>query len=205
MVDRRIEETLKALDEASKREDARIVKVHPDKMMSAITWDTGMFFNMLLRTANAKNVLEIGMSTGFSAIWLAEAVMGRGGKIITIEQNQEKVSRARANFERAGVMEFVDVRKGVASDVLGQMASLSEFKSRFDFVLIDADKENVSLYFEMVLPMTRKGGIIATDNMIHPKWFSPIMEKFAGMLRQNASVRTVTLPVGHGVEITTKM
>ena len=85
------------------------------------------------------------------------------------------------------------------------MSSSGEYNLFFDFVLIDADKENIPLYFDMVLPMIRVGGIIATDNMTHPKKFTHMMERFAKSVRQNPRVRTVTIPIGNGEELTIKI
>ena len=171
--------------------------------MSAITWDTGVFFNILLRGMRAKNVLEIGTSTGFSTIWLAEAI--HDGGIITIEADSKKRSRAQANFKKAGLEGRIKIQSGDAQDVLNSMSSSGEYNLFFDFVLIDADKENIPLYFDMVLPMIRAGGIIATDNMTHPKKFAHMMERFAESVRQNPTVRTVTIPIGNGEELTIKI
>lgn len=202
-MDKRIYETLQRLDEASRRENAREIVVPPGELMSAITWDTGMFFNILLRGMNAKNVLEIGTSTGFSTIWLAEAM--NNGKVITIEMDSKKRDRAQNSFKRAGLADRIDIQSGSAQDVLERMVSSNEYDEFFDFVLIDADKENIPAYFDMALRMTRSGGIIATDNMTHPERFSHMMDKFAKTIRQNPAVRTVTIPVGNGEEITTKL
>ena len=63
--------------------------------MLAITKETGELLNMILRLKNAKNMLEIGMSTGYSTIWCAEYITEQSGKIITIEQNPSKIKRAK--------------------------------------------------------------------------------------------------------------
>ena len=202
-VDREIERVLQSLDETSRLENSRAVTVPAGELMSAITWDTGVFFNILLRGMRAKNVLEIGTSTGFSTIWLAEAI--HGGSVITIEADSKKRSRAQANFKKAGLEGRIKIQSGDAQDVLNSMSSSGEYNLFFDFVLIDADKENIPLYFDMILPMIRVGGIIATDNMTHPKKFTHMMERFAESVRQNPTVRTVTIPIGNGEELTIKI
>lgn len=202
-VDKRIDETLQGLNETSRLENTRAVIVPAGELMSAITWETGMFFNILLRGIRARNVLEVGTSTGFSSIWLAEAL--DDGKVITIEMDPRKRSRAQTNFKKAGLEGRIKIQPGDAQDVLKSMLSSDKYNSFFDFVLIDADKENIPLYFDMVLPMLRSGGIIATDNMTYPKKFAHMMDKFAEAVRQNPAVRTVTIPIGNGEELTVKM
>lgn len=197
-----IRRTLERLDAASKLENSRAVKVPAGELMSAITWETGELFNIMLRAMGATNVLEIGMSTGFSTIWMAEAVMANGGRVAAIEMDEKKISRAAANFADAGLQDVIHVWRGNALDVLGKMGASP---AAFDFVLVDADKENVSRYFDLVLPMVRKGGIIATDNMLYPERFSGMMGEFGRMVRQNDTVRTVTIPVGNGEELTVKL
>ena len=198
----KIRRTLERLDAASKLENSRAVKVPAGELMSAITWETGQLFNIMLRAMGATNVLEIGMSTGFSTIWLAEAVMANGGRVTTIEMDEKKISRATANFADAGLQDIIHIRQGRALDVLEAM---NASPTAFDFVLVDADKENIPRYFDLVLPLVRKGGVIATDNMLYPERFSGMMGEFGRMVRQNDMVRTVTIPVGNGEEITVKL
>ena len=197
-----IRRALERLNTVSKLENSRAVRVPAGELMSAITWETGEFFNIMLRAMGARSALEIGMSTGFSTIWLAEAVMETGGRVTAIEMDDKKIRRASDNFEDAGVRDIIDIAQGRALDVLEDLRGSSPV---YDFVLMDADKENVPRYFDMVLPMVRKGGIIATDNMLYPERFSDMMGEFGRLVRQNASVRTVTLPIGNGEEITVKL
>lgn len=166
--------------------------------MLAITADTGMFFSILLKAIKARRVLEVGTSAGFSTLWLADAV-GKNGKIITIEMDPQKIERARKNFKQAGVDKLIEIKQGVALDVLRKL------KGKFDFVLLDADKENIIKYFDLVLPMVRAGGIIAADNMLLPPHYRPMMEKYSRHVRSNPRVQSVTVPIGMGEEITIKL
>ena len=197
-----IRRILHRLDAAARLENSRAVKVPAGRLMSAITWETGEFFNIMIRAMRATNILEIGMSTGFSTIWFAEAVMETDGVVTTIEMDDEKIQRASANFADAGVQRVINIQRGRALDVLERMRGHSPL---YDFVLIDADKENVPRYFDLVLPIVRSGGIIATDNMLYPERFSEMMGEFGRMVRQNHAVRTVTIPIGNGEEITVKL
>jgi predicted O-methyltransferase YrrM len=174
------------------------VDVPHRQQMLAITADTGMFFSILLKAIKARRVLEVGMSVGFSTLWFADAV-GKGGRIVTIEMDPLKIEKARKNFREAGVDKMIEIRQGVALDVLRKL------RDRFDFVLLDADKENIIRYFDLVLPLVRSGGMIAADNMLFPPPYRPAMKKYARHVRSRRNVQSVTVPIGMGEEITIKL
>ncbi len=186
--------------EKSKKEDIP----HEDRML-AITKETGELLNMILRLKNAKNMLEVGMSTGYSTIWCAEVIAEQSGEIITIEQNPSKIERAKANFQKAGIIDTITIKEGLAIKILTELSLQQKYKDFFDFVLIDADKENVIEYFDLILPMVVIGGVIVTDNMLYPEQFRQDMKKFSDYLKRNPKLRTITSPIGNGEEITIKI
>ncbi|MBA4718368.1 MAG: O-methyltransferase [Nitrosopumilus sp.] len=186
--------------EKSRKKDV----LHEDRML-AITKETGELINMILRLKNAKNMLEVGMSTGYSTIWCAEVIAEQSGKIITIEQNPSKIKRAKENFQRAGVMDTVIIKEGLAMQILTEFSLHQKYKDFFDFVLIDADKENVIEYFDLIFPMISIGGVIVTDNMLYPEQFRQDMKKFSEHLKDNPKLHTITSPIGNGEEITIKL
>jgi len=191
------------LDKQSKNERKGTARVARGKEMLAITFDTGVFFSIMLKAMRAKRILEIGTSTGFSTLWFADAIMSVTDKpcIITIEASTEKIARAKKNFAQARVDRFINIKQGVALDVLRRMNK----KNYFDFVFIDADKESMLQYFDLVMPKTRVGGIIAADNMLFPEQYRPDMDRYARYVRRNPNVQSVTVPVGMGEEVTLKM
>ncbi|MFN3655457.1 MAG: O-methyltransferase [Candidatus Nitrosotenuis sp.] len=194
---------LRTLEKRSQLEKSKKIYVNRDQRMLAITKETGMFFHNLLVSIKASQVLELGTSVGYSTLWFADALTQnhRKSKIITIEQNPQKIKRAKKNFERAGVAKMIQIKHGKILDVLKSMPK----NPRFDFVLIDADKENTKKYFDLVLPMTKLGGIIATDNMLYPKKYRLLMHKYSSYIAKKSSVRTATLPFGNGEEITIRI
>ena len=202
---RTILSVLKTLEEQSGLERTRKVDVAPKERMLAITEDTGILINMMMRHARAKNALEIGMSVGYSTIWCAEAVLEQSGKVITVEQDAEKIKRAEENFVKAGIRDGIIIKRGQAMDILSQLYKERENREFFDFVLIDADKENVIEYFDLVLPMVSVGGMIVTDNMLYPQKYRQDMERFSAYLNKNRKLRTVTVPIGNGIEVTIKI
>ena len=201
----RISQVLKELEEQSILEKSRKVNVASEDRMLAITKETGELLNIILRLKNAKNLLEVGMSVGYSTIWCAEAISEQSGKIITIEQNPDKIKRAKENFQKSGISEIVAIKQGLAADILTELNSNNKYQNFFDFVLIDADKENVIQYFDLIFPMVSKGGVIITDNMLYPEKYRAEMKKFSDYLKKNPKVRTITAPIGNGEEITIKL
>ncbi len=204
------------LEERSKLEKSGKVSVSRRGMMLAITYETGLFFNILLRAMNAQRVLEIGTSTGYSALWLTEAVLSNmsragdrrghiGKAIITMENDPRKIKRASKNFSDAGVTDKIDIMEGAALENLLALSSEAlRTQNLFDFVFFDADKENLKQYFDLVLPMLRVGGVIATDNVVYPKDYHSMIVSFLKYIRAKPNVKSVTIPIGHGEEITTK-
>ena len=135
MIDQKIDSLLRELEKQEKFELENPDSVPGREKMLAITRDIGVFYNILLRTNKAKRVLEIGTSTGYSTIWFAEAIRENpGAKIITIEQEEKKIKRAVENFLKTGVNSIIEIKQGIAMDVLKQI--VKESTEPFDFIFI---------------------------------------------------------------------
>jgi caffeoyl-CoA O-methyltransferase len=200
VVDSKILSVIARLNRQSNRERSGRVKVAPDQEMLTITADTGIFFSVLLKAIKARSILEVGTSTGFSTLWFADAMdKSHSTRIITIEMNPKKVERALKNFKEAGLDKMIEIKQGIALDLLYKL------KGKFDFVFLDADKENIIRYFDIVLPMVRIGGIVAADNMLYPDHYRPAMRKYARHVHTKPNVQSVTVPIGMGEEITIKL
>ena len=199
-MDSKVLNVIARLNRQSNRERSGKAKVAPDQEMLAITADTGIFFSVLLKAIKARCILEVGTSAGYSTLWFADA-MGRSHstRIVTIEMNPQKVEWALKNFKEAGRDKMIEIKQGIALDLLRKL------KGKFDFVFLDADKENIIRYFDIVLPMVRIGGIIAADNMLYPDHFRPAMRKYARHVHTRPNVQSVTVPIGMGEEITIKL
>ncbi len=199
---------LNVLDELelqSSLEKSRKVNILPENRMLAITKETGELLNMILRLKKAKNMLEIGTSVGYSTIWCAEAILEQSGKIITVEKNPTKIKRAKENFLKAGIQDTILVKKGMAIDILNELGKQEKYRNFFDFVLIDADKERIIEYFDLILPMVSFEGIIVTDNMLYPEKYRKDMKKISKYLKTNPHLQTITSNIGNGEEITIKI
>jgi len=199
-----IKSVLKKLGKRSELEKSEKIQVNHDERMLTISTETGEFFNILLKAMKAKKILEIGMSVGFSTLWFADAILSDNGKIVTVEENRDKITRAKKNFEEAGVSAQIEIREGNALQILHKLATSESEQQQFDFVFLDADKENNIEYFDLVLPLVRVGGIIATDNILYPEKFRPEMKKFTEYIKSKPNVQTMTLDLGNGEEISIK-
>jgi predicted O-methyltransferase YrrM len=123
----------------------------------------GKLLNLLARAQHARTILEIGTLGGYSTIWLARA-LAEGGRLITLEAEPRHVEVARSNIARANLTDGVEIRLGKALEILPGLVSAG--LGPFDFVFIDADKENTALYFDWSLKLTRPGSIIIVDNVV---------------------------------------
>ena len=200
-----ISKILEELEKRSTLERSRSINVPQKERMLAITKETGELLNMILRLKNVKNMLEIGTSVGYSTIWCAKAIIKKSGKIITIEQDPEKIRRANENFQKAKIEDIITIKEGIAIKILKELRIQEKNKGFFDFVLIDADKENIIEYFDLILPMVSLEGIIDTDNMLYPERYRQNMKKFSDYLKSKPDVITTTLPIGNGEEMTIKI
>jgi predicted O-methyltransferase YrrM len=122
----------------------------------------GKLLHLLARAIGARNVLEIGTLGGYSTIWLARALPD-DGRVISLEADHRHAEVARVNIARAGLDNRVEVRLGMALDLL---PALTERTEPFDFVFIDADKPNNAAYFDWALKLSRPGSIIVVDNVV---------------------------------------
>jgi predicted O-methyltransferase YrrM len=118
---------------------------------------------VLAQMQNARNVLEIGTLGGYSTIWLARALPA-DGHLVTLEFSPKHAEVAQANIARAGLSQLVEIRVGPALESLPRLAA--EKKGPFDFIFIDADKDNNPGYFEWALKLSRPGTVILVDNVV---------------------------------------
>ena len=162
----------------------------------------GQFLTMIAAMIQAKNVLEIGTFTGFSAICLANGV-AEGGKVHTIDPDIEKRYLVEEFVSKTNNKEKVVIYNGFAQEIITQKLS----NEIFDLVFIDADKENYSLYFDLVIDKVRQGGIILADNVL---WKGRVVEAkkdkktgliaaFNQKIAEDSRVTQVLLPIRDGL------
>lgn len=162
------------------------------------------FLNTLIKIKNAKNVLEIGTSNGYSGIWILKALKETKGKLTTVEYWEKRQSVARANFLKCVPEVYAESKIGAAVIVLEDM--LDEIKQnkreKFDFVFIDANKKEYIEYFELIDKMINKGSVILADNILtHYKK----VEDYVNTLFNNPSYQSQILPFGAGMMLSYKI
>ncbi len=135
----------------------------------------GTLLHLLAASLGARRILEIGTFTGFSALMMA-AALPEDGKLITCEINPEAIELARGFFARSPYGGKIEIREGPALD------TLKALEGPFDLVFVDADKENLTAYYEAVLPLLSPNGVIAVNKVL---WFGRVLDP------QNASDRGV--------------
>jgi caffeoyl-CoA O-methyltransferase len=163
----------------------------------------GRFLSMISSMVRPMNILEIGTYTGYSAICLAEGLRD-GGKIITIDVNEELEARVKDTFAGNGA---IDYRVGDARQIIPTLSG------PFELVWIDADKENYAHYYDLIIDKVPRGGFILADNVL---WSGKVLNEkqdkdtrairaFNRKVHNDPQVKNVLLPVRDGIMMIQKM
>jgi predicted O-methyltransferase YrrM len=151
------------------REDAGLralreeTAAHPRAVMQ-ISAEQGQFLGLLIELIGARKTLEVGVFTGYSAMWVAKT-MGPAGRVIALDISEEFTSIARKHWASAGIADRIDLRIAPAAESLAKLVDNGE-SGTFDFAFIDADKTAYDTYYEYALKLLRPGGLIAIDNVL---------------------------------------
>src|SRR5205807_160002 len=126
--------------------------------------EQGPLLALLVQLLGAKQCLEVGTFTGYSALWVASALPA-DGQMICCEVNETYAAVARDYWAKAGVAHRIDLRMGPALDTLDRLLARG-WPGLFDYAFIDADKANYDAYYERCLQLVRPGGLVAIDNTL---------------------------------------
>jgi caffeoyl-CoA O-methyltransferase len=166
----------------------------------------GLLLEMISRMIQPEYILEIGTFTGYSAICLAKGLRP-GGRLITIELNDEISTFAGSFFEKAGLSSVIEQLTGNALELIPGLST------KFDLVYIDADKREYIDYYKAVIDKVKPGGFIIADNVL---WGGKVLEKntrdsqargiiaFNEMICQETDVEIIILPVRDGLMLVRK-
>jgi predicted O-methyltransferase YrrM len=183
---------------------------HPMGMMQ-IAPEQGQFMEMLVQLMGATKTLEIGVFTGYSSLCVALALPSNG-QIIACDVSEEYTTIARRYWEAAGVANKISLRLGPAIDTLDKLIAEGQ-AGTFDFVFIDADKENYETYFERSLKLVRNGGLIVIDNVL---WSGRVADPnvqdestlairtFNDKLRNDPRITLSVVPIADGLTLALK-
>ncbi len=151
----------------------------------------GKALRLLTEVADAKNVIEIGTSTGYSGLWFCLALHRTGGHLTTFEIDHRRAAVAREHFRQAGVEKLVTVVEGDAHE------ELAKLKMPIDVAFIDADKGGYLDYLNKLLPLVRPGGLILAHNV-------EMVPDYVKAVTTNPSVESIFYMEGAGLSVTLK-
>jgi len=194
------------MDDKIKQKLAELQKTHNE--FWNISPEIGKFLNMLIKSGNYKNILELGTSNGYSAIWLALALQENGGHLVTIEYSQDRQDMARKNLEECGLIDKVTLVQGKILEMLKRL-DLKLFYTHdnnddtyIDFAFIDASKLEYIEYFNFIHPKLKKNGMIVADNVISHEnklW------SYVDLMMAHEDYQTVKLNLGAGLLVSLKI
>ena len=164
----------------------------------------GRVLSLLSKIIHPEHILEIGTYTGYATLCLAEG-LAKNGTIDTLDINEELYDFQRKYFDLSPYSKQITQHLGNALDIIPTL------NKKFDLVFIDADKENYINYFQMIVPLMNKGGIILSDNVL---WSGKVLEKvkpndnstrtlleYNELLKNDPRVETVLLPIRDGLTV----
>ncbi len=166
-----------------------------------VTKEVAKYLEFTLRTYKIKNVLEIGTAIGYSGTIMGRECQKFGGKLTTIEIDEDRYNEAKINFEKSG-LDNIFLHLGDALEVIPKL------EETYDFVFMDAAKGKYEDFFDLILPKMNKEGLIFIDNIMfrgylykeYPKRFKTIvrnLDKFINRLYEEHDF--VLLPFGDGI------
>lgn len=174
----------------------------------------GRVLSMISHMIRPKRILELGTFTGYSALCLAEG-LAKGGKLVTIEHNDELEETIRRNLSRSSLSEKIELVIGDAKEILSDLTFGAHNKENFELVFIDADKREYCAYLEAVYPLVPVGGFILADNTL---WdghiIDPAYDKdkqtlglraFNDQLKEDDRFEQVILPLRDGLTMIRKI
>lgn len=167
----------------------RMVKSHQTYL--SVPPEDGKALRLLTEATGAKNVIEIGTSTGYSGLWFCLALQATGGHLTTFEINRERASQAREHFKEAGAEEMVTVIEGDAHE------QLAKLKGPIDVAFIDADKGGYVDYLNKLLPRVQRGGLILAHNV-------DMVPDYVRAVTTSADMETIFYREGAGLAVTLK-
>ncbi len=168
----------------------------PRRMLN-ITRDTGEFLAVLVRATEARRVLEIGTSNGYSTLWLARAARDVGGTVTTVELSNFKVELAAKNFARSELAPFIVQLQDDAGHVLSCQGDAT-----FDMIFLDSERPEYPGWWPDIKRVLRPGGLLVVDNATsHPEQMAP----FVSLVKADPLFVTCLVPVGNGEFMATRI
>ncbi len=190
MLDDRVRAVLARLEEEDRRE--REEGVPPERRARQVAPTTGQFLFALVAPQSGCEVLEIGGSRGYSAIWLAAGARVLGGYVVSLESDPAKCEAWRRNVAEAGLEEWAELVEGDALETLPALEDV------FDVVFLDAEKENYERLFELAREKLEPGGLVVADNVVS---HADTLAAYSAARQADPTLESVTVPLDRGLEL----
>ena len=190
--DDRVRNVLQEVEAFGQSNDAR--QTDRSRRMLNLERATAELIQILVFSSRRKRVLEIGTSSGYSAIWLGATLREIPGAqhLITIERDADKVRQARANIANAGLSEIVDVHEGSATEIVAVLPG------PFDCVFFDADRLTAPEQLRLLLPKLEYDVLLLADNILsHPQEVASYLNEFERL----PEFLTTAVKVGKGLHV----
>jgi len=192
---RSLHELLAELEQFGADND-RSVTERPCRMLN-ITRDTGEFLALLVHATNARRVLEIGTSNGYSTLWLANAAQVIGGAVSTVESSAFKIELAAGNFARSGLAPYITQIHDDAGKVLAGADDAS-----VDLIFLDSERPQYPGWWAGIRRVLRPGGLLVVDNATS---HADEMASFMALVKADPAFVTSLVPVGNGEFLATRL
>ncbi|MDR6123115.1 putative O-methyltransferase YrrM [Bacillus sp. SLBN-46] len=166
------------------------------KRMRNVTPETGRFLSFIATTTQARNILEIGTSNGYSTLWLAESVSENDGHVTTLEFLASKAELAKSNFEKAKMSKWIDLIVMNASEYIHKVES-----NTVDMIFLDSDRKEYVEWWGDLSRILKKNGLIVVDNVIS---HSNELQDFYILVSNDENYKTIKLPIESGLLLLTK-
>jgi predicted O-methyltransferase YrrM len=191
MLDDRVRAVLARLEEADAAE--RAAGLPPRERSRQVSPTTGRFLFGLVAANAGCEVLELGGSRGYSAIWLAAGARILGGHVVSLEIEPARCEAWRSNIADAGLEEWAELVEGNALELLGGM------EEGFDIVFIDAEKDDYEALFQAARGRLDPGGLVVADNVLS---HVETLGAYSQARQADSTLCSVTLPLDRGLELT---
>ncbi len=186
-----LEKGPQAADDFEKKALAVLADIAQNQRFRNVPQHDGRLLRIMAHSLDAKHIVELGTSTGYSGIWFGLGLKETGGKLTTYEIDAERAATARANFQRSGMSDLITLVEGDAHE------EVKKLSGTIDLIFLDADKEGYIDYLNKLLPLLRPGGLIMAHN-INPRMADP---KYMEAITTDPNLETV---VRGGMSITLK-
>ncbi|HOO33879.1 MAG TPA: O-methyltransferase [Thermotogota bacterium] len=192
------------LDDSRLNRENYIKNTELKEFTSVIEDDSSRLIQILLKISNAKKVLEIGTSIGYSTVSIATTLRENNGRVVTIEYDKAVAEQAKKNFERTGLSNYIELITGDCREVLPKLSG------PYDVIFQDSAKPLYSELLDDCVRLLRRGGFLIADDVLFPvmeinsEEMTQAIERFNGKVTRHPELETTILPVGDGLLIAVK-